>query len=54
MYESLTSKVLKLDFSDIEIYRMERIGSGKFGTVYQGYDKTNSRMVALKYLHNNK
>jgi serine/threonine protein kinase len=33
---------------------MANIGSGKFGTVYQGYDKTNGRMVALKFITNNK
>lgn len=37
-----------------EIYRMGSIGAGKFGTVYQGYDKLNNRMVALKYVCNNK
>ncbi len=37
-----------------EIYRMCVIGSGKFGTVYKGYDKLNSRMVALKYVSSTK
>lgn len=53
MYESLSSQVFRLS-ENPEIYRMGSIGSGKFGTVYQGFDKSNGRMVALKYVCNNK
>ena len=53
MQESLSSQLFKVS-SDPEIYRMGSIGSGKFGTVYQGFDKTNGRMVALKNVCNNK
>lgn len=53
MQEAVSGKLIRID-AEREIYRMGNIGAGKFGTVYQGYDKLNSRMVALKYVSNNK